>query len=150
MLDPSYNIPFFTTGFAVKEVFDSRWVREAEEVFQETIDDYTPLSAQDDPLPPPSPVKSRVRRPAPASDDFTFANVKILGPLSSSVAPKVDPLDGHQQWANFKLEKQIGGNENPFEWWRRNESEYPILVHMAQFYLAIPGESLTWYSFVCY
>lgn len=132
VLDPRYNILFFTTNFGA-EAFDQKWVREANAEFEETIKDFSPSSPDVDPPPPPSPVKSRLRR-------FGPANSRILGER----APRLQPFsnDGLQQYEEYKREERIDGGDNPFAWWRKHESKYPILARMARVYLAIPGAIL--------
>ncbi|XP_034020294.1 zinc finger BED domain-containing protein 1-like isoform X2 [Thalassophryne amazonica] len=42
----------------------------------------------------------------------------------------------------YRMEKPAGLNDNPLNWWRSNEKEYPLLACLAKRYLCVPGTSI--------
>lgn len=137
VLDPRYFPGFFTDEDCyASQIIEKSWVDDAEESLIETMDEFADSPATQGQPPPPSPVKRKAK--SGFSGKFKFADPAILGRRSEATPSQ--RRSHRAEWAALKEEPTIGGEEDPWEWWRKNQLRFPTLARMARVYLAIPGK----------
>lgn len=69
---------------------------------------------------------------------------KTLGSLLGTAKPPVVAAPeqrAHTEMANYLQEEIADGETNALEWWKGNESRFPLMAKMVQKYLCIPATS---------
>lgn len=70
--------------------------------------------------------------PSPQQDEWE------MDVWSENIAP-TNPLQ--DELIMYKLEKRLDRGADPLQWWRENESRFPVLAFLAKRYLCIPASS---------
>lgn len=76
------------------------------------------------------------KRKSVMSDQFWEVFISKVEPTKSV------ELRFQHELANYKAEHNIPLESDPLEWWREQQSNYPLLSSLAKYYLCVPASSV--------
>ncbi|MED6285275.1 hypothetical protein CHARACLAT_027669 [Characodon lateralis] len=66
----------------------------------------------------------------------------VYSPIVKNHRQKTPAMRAEDEIRRYRAENPAGLNENPLNWWRSNEKEYPLLARIAKQYLCVGGTSI--------
>ena len=79
----------------------------------------------------------KLKKVKPTKEDLSLLfGAKVQSPTSNMGSAE------EKEIRNYKLEESIYLNDDPLEWWMKNEKRYPSLSLLAKHLLAIPATSV--------
>lgn len=90
-------------------------------------------------------VEEVVEPPSPKKSKESSALESLLGEAyrpREGEAQKTPAEKAKDEIRRYRAARAAGLQENPLDWWRSNEREYPLLARVAKRYLCVPGTSV--------